>query len=35
MDKAQPKNQPHHIILALDLTSLQFNRVLIIDFFGI
>ena len=33
MDKGKPKNQPHQIILGLDLTGLNFNGLLIVDFF--
>ena len=31
----EPKNQPHQIILALDLTYLKFNDILTIDFLEI
>ena len=33
MDTGMPKRQPHQIILAHDLTALNFNGILTIDFF--
>ena len=35
MDKGNPKNQPHHIIQAFDLTALKFNGILSVDFLEI
>lgn len=35
IDKENPKNQPHKIILALDLIVLEFRGILTVDFFEI
>lgn len=31
MDKGDPKGQSHHIILDLNLTTIKFNGILILD----